>query len=435
MRTNGDDRITYSNGNGHAYKSPAEIEKEIQATRIRMEHTLQAIKNDLSPGQIVDQALHYFKDGKVGEVAGSLVQGVGRGASTAASSVGLMVKQNPLPAALIGAGLVWMAANSWKAKHPSAPKMHGLGESDIAPVGMGYGESASLGSFNEGEGEYGSSISSVSTDTSYSTSSMGSTGSMQGVGSHEHGRMHGVKSKLSGAASSVKGVPHAMKHRGQAVKTRASHLTQSASERARIARERGVVQARRAKDGVQRTYDENPLVLGAVAVGVGALLGVLVPLSSRENMILGKKRDDLVRKADELGAKTLEKAKGVVDQGVEKLKQNVQSVGNVTDVQGQAQGTSGSSSFESSLAPTTGGMYGSTAYGTSSVNPTVETSTTTMISTTAQAAPLPIPEDDLSGSTQGPVGEEGPQSDFTREREVGGMEPSSIPPKGRGPGF
>lgn len=358
MRTNGEHRITYPNGNGHHVKSPAEIEREIDATRMRMEQTIQAIKNDLTPGQLVDHAFHYFKDGKVGEVAGNVASSVGRSASNAASSIGRTAKSYPLQTGLVGAGLIWLAASTYKSKHQQS--VGGVTAIE-PPMEAGIYGPGTYGSVDEG------------------------------------GRLQGAKSRIKGAASSVKGRTSAAKARASnathGAAERARHMSHGAAERARIARERSVAGARRAKDGAQRTFDERPLVVGLAAIGVGALLGALVPLSSRENQVLGRRRDDLMKKADELGAKTLDKAKSVVDQGVSKVKSSMESSAGIVD----------GGSLQAEQSQTTGEMMGSTAYGTSSTNPII------------------------GGATSEP-----------REREVGGVGgivPSDLPDKDRGPGF
>ncbi|SHH02435.1 DUF883 family protein [Cognatishimia maritima] len=49
-----------------------------------------------------------------------------------------------------------------------------------------------------------------------------------------------------------------------------------------------------------RTYfHQNPLAVGAIAVGMGALIGALLPSTRREDEILGAHRDALVQKAEE----------------------------------------------------------------------------------------------------------------------------------------
>ena len=47
----------------HENRDPREIEQELEATRARMNRTLNEIEDRLSPGQLVDQAMSYFKNG------------------------------------------------------------------------------------------------------------------------------------------------------------------------------------------------------------------------------------------------------------------------------------------------------------------------------------------------------------------------------------
>jgi hypothetical protein len=53
-------------------KSAAEIEREVQQSRAEVEHTLDAIQARLSPGQLLDQAVGYFREGRGVEFARNL---------------------------------------------------------------------------------------------------------------------------------------------------------------------------------------------------------------------------------------------------------------------------------------------------------------------------------------------------------------------------
>ncbi|HTN62298.1 MAG TPA: DUF3618 domain-containing protein [Devosia sp.] len=77
------------------HKSAAELEREIQAQRNRMESTIDQIQERLSPGQLVDELLSYGKN----HGGGDFVANLGRSATS-----------NPLPVALVGIGLAWLMA-------------------------------------------------------------------------------------------------------------------------------------------------------------------------------------------------------------------------------------------------------------------------------------------------------------------------------------
>jgi hypothetical protein len=78
-------------------KSSAELEREVRQQRADVERTLDAIQDRLSPGQLVDEAMNYLREGSGGEFFRNL---------------GTSVKQNPVPIVLIGVGVAWMMASS-----------------------------------------------------------------------------------------------------------------------------------------------------------------------------------------------------------------------------------------------------------------------------------------------------------------------------------
>ena len=70
--------------------SARQIEREVEATRANLEETVEALKDKLSLGQIVDEAARYFDD---------------TGGSRLVSNLGAQVRDNPLPLLLVGVGL------------------------------------------------------------------------------------------------------------------------------------------------------------------------------------------------------------------------------------------------------------------------------------------------------------------------------------------
>jgi Protein of unknown function (DUF3618) len=65
-------------------KSATEIEREVQQSRAEVEQTLDAIQARLSPGQLLDQAVDYLREGRGVEFARNL---------------GDSITQNPIPLA------------------------------------------------------------------------------------------------------------------------------------------------------------------------------------------------------------------------------------------------------------------------------------------------------------------------------------------------
>ena len=84
-------------GTDSASKSPQEVEREVQQSRADVEETLEAIQERLSPGQMFEQVVDYMRSSNGGDFLRNL---------------GTVVRDNPVPVALVGTGLVWLMLSS-----------------------------------------------------------------------------------------------------------------------------------------------------------------------------------------------------------------------------------------------------------------------------------------------------------------------------------
>jgi hypothetical protein len=73
------------------------IERDLARTRARLDATIDALQEKLSPGQMVDQAVSYLKDTGGGEFGRNLM---------------VSVRDNPIPVALVGIGLAWLMVSN-----------------------------------------------------------------------------------------------------------------------------------------------------------------------------------------------------------------------------------------------------------------------------------------------------------------------------------
>jgi len=76
----------------------------------------------------------------------------------------------------------------------------------------------------------------------------------------------------------------------------ASRAREYASDAADTVRSRG----RRAKNQMQRAMEQNPLLVGAGALLVGAAFGLAIPETERENELMGEARDKVVDRAQDM---------------------------------------------------------------------------------------------------------------------------------------
>jgi ElaB/YqjD/DUF883 family membrane-anchored ribosome-binding protein len=274
-------------------RRPEEIEDDLNRTRAQVSSTIDAIQNKLTPGQMMDQAFAYART--------SLPADFG-------TNLGNTVRDNPVPAALVGVGLAWLMMSGQQSDGRARSRRNIYNSRDLAgrDPALAYDDS------------YG---------TAYSSD-------MQDGASHE-GKMHRAASAISEKSSDLK---DRASETGRSLMDKASELghrisdsTSSMTERARDmthqARDRmqgstGDARARagelgqrsqeqyyRAKDSFGRMLDEQPLVLGILGVAVGTLLGAALPSTRREDEMMGHTRDDLLQKAKETASQQADRVK------------------------------------------------------------------------------------------------------------------------------
>jgi len=83
-------------------------------------------------------------------------------------------------------------------------------------------------------------------------------------------------------------------------------------------------QVSRAQGFLQEQLDENPLVVGAVAIALGGVLAAAMHPTRREDQLLGETRDRLLGSAQELTQDTMQKVGRVMDEAQTSAKQEAQ---------------------------------------------------------------------------------------------------------------
>ena len=262
----------------------ARLRAEIEQTRAGMGETLDEIQQRLSPANIKEQvmeqvgeAVQSAKDtvreatiGRVEKVMENVGESMGRAGTviteTGSSVVGT-IRQNPLPAALIGlgVGMLLMNRNRGRADYPRTSYT--------------------------GEGGGSGGASSAAYDYKASAAS-------RYVARHQARPVNERAGEaIAGAVSGVR-------------ETAASAVSQT---REQVSRLGGQVQqgARRAGDQFQTHLRENPLAVGAVALALGMAVGLAVPSTQVENQYMGEARDTLVDKAQDVARGAMDKVQQV----------------------------------------------------------------------------------------------------------------------------
>jgi len=248
--------------------STAQLERETEQTRARLAETLEELKT-MTPGRVLDEVLDYAKEG-----GGDLLRGLGR-----------QVSENPIPAALIGAGLMWMMMDHGKTNGVGAPRANGDGRST--------GEA--LSSAANSAIQMGSELGTKANDAAQSVKD-----TMQSAASSINDTASSLKQK---AASAYENVTDTAARTKWAVKDAAYNVKEQAT-----ALEEGAIAATR------NAFDfckGQPLVLAGLGLAIGAALGAAIPETEAEDRLMGEAADQVKEKAQALASDQLQLAKEV----------------------------------------------------------------------------------------------------------------------------
>lgn len=267
-------------------RSASELEREVNEERARLSETIDALQEKASVGNIVDQVMR-----AIGDNGGQVSRNLGRS-----------LRDNPLPALLTGVGLVWLMAGSGRPAS-SRRDWEDFDDEDL------YGdEETYAGDYYRGDeaGAYAGSTPSSdyqARPTGYGTLSADTTG-LGDTGDEEDraGMLEraseagaGLRERASEAGAGLRERASEFRHGAQDRLSSAGGAVRGASEAAR----RRAAQTRRrmmraghdAREGLDSLIEEQPLVLGALALAVGAALGGALPRSRTEDRMFGAQSD------------------------------------------------------------------------------------------------------------------------------------------------
>ena len=247
-----------------------EIRAEIEQTREEMSETIDAIQEKLRPGNIVNEAKERVKNAtteRVRQMAGSASETAQNAMEQTRYMAGEFVegaRNNVIPAAMIGIGLAWLLVDRYRDRDRTGYRRY-----------REYDSSYRTPTYYETDDYYRS--------TSQPTYGTGYRSGYEEQGS-DYGR--GVTGEYSGSSG--------------------------AGDRAAELRNSAVRAGRRTKNQFQRLLHENPLMVGAAAVVVGAAVGMALPETEKENEWLGETRDNVIEKAQDTARDVASRAQEAV---------------------------------------------------------------------------------------------------------------------------
>jgi hypothetical protein len=252
-------------------KSSQEMQREVQESRAEVEETLEAIQERLSPGQMFEQVVDYMRSSNGSDFLRNL---------------GTMVRDNPVPVALVGTGLVWLMLSSSRSGRADDDEDDDLPES--------YGESrrrSGSRSYRESRGGRG---------LSEDAGQVGRWGESARDTAHEW---------RQGARTVARSARDRVQQLSASARDRVSETGEQLWHGARDVGDRAGYYGRQVRRGFFDTLHEQPLVLGALGLAAGAAIGAALPATEKEDEWLGDSRERLAERAKEVGREQVERAR------------------------------------------------------------------------------------------------------------------------------
>jgi len=267
------------------------IEAELNQSRTKLSDTLDALGNKLSPDQIAS------------EVAGMAKEQ----ARKVASGVSRQVRENPVPLLLIGAGVALLAYNNRRSLGISSDDW----SSDRKYRSIEEARWATPRLPNETDDAYNDRV-----HDAYA----GALGLKQKAGE----ALSEFKSRVLSAVESAKVAAADARDRiASAVSDGAHYVSDKATDSARYISHKASDSAHyvgrkasQAKHATEDAYEENPLAIGAMLLGVGALIGFFTPLSQTEREGLRGVADKAARAGADLADRGVRMVENRVDGAV-----------------------------------------------------------------------------------------------------------------------
>ncbi|XDA99109.1 DUF3618 domain-containing protein [Sulfitobacter sp. LCG007] len=374
-------------------RSPEQIEREIEAERAGLSSTLDELQDRFSVDQIARQFTEQLR-----------VHGADFGRSVTET-----VKRNPMALGLTAVGIAWMVFGNNSRSSASAESgstayrggRRGMSSypltdrhSEARRIAGRAGEAADhsndpfwasrLDSDEWGEdfyddefdADYEGSSRSIKDRAHDAADSAGSAARRAGrsVSGSASSAMDTLKDAGRNARRSVRNAASTTSRRATELSRRLSAGTEAMSEEARervLAARRSAVEARdaawemsrRSRERAADIYDEQPLVIGALAVAAGAALGAGLPRSKTEDHYMGAHSDRLFEEAERIyeeerrkltevakaattearnvasdaKAKAESEASGLVDKAVETAESSAKRVANAASSEAEKQ--------------------------------------------------------------------------------------------------
>ncbi|MHC8305799.1 DUF3618 domain-containing protein [Pseudomonas sp. PB3P13] len=285
-------------------KSPEDIEREIDAQRESIGNIVDALESKFTPGQMFDQAM-------------GMMQNNG---TTFLTNLGTSVRNNPVPAVVTSVGLLWLMMS--QNRPPAARHVYRTGPDQDRMGQWADGLSDGVDSARDRMHQTADSL---------------------------KGGYQSVKDKAAHLADNLSSATDSLSHTAHDVSDRISHTAHDVSDRvARSTQQMGTQ--------FNQLLRDQPLVVAAAGIALGALLGAALPSTRTEQRYMGKTSADLADKVKQQAREGMEVVRDTVTKTTDHSDTNADKTANTSNTNTNAQPGTQSSRPGGSSADLSGGL-------------------------------------------------------------------------------
>jgi ElaB/YqjD/DUF883 family membrane-anchored ribosome-binding protein len=205
-----------------------------------------------------------------------------------ANNLGRSVKENPVPALLTAVGIAWMVASSNRPK-PSMADAYDERDTPTEFNAVDFDDP----SYDDDAGDYKEGL----TDKAQRLKAS-AEGTLSEAGQRVKSAAERARQKLAGTKDTVSG---------------GLRRTSSTAQ----------VQTQRVREGFNSLLTEQPLLLGALGIAVGAAIGAALPATEQEDRLFGSARDKALSEVKQRGTETYEQVRDKANAVGEEAKQSI----------------------------------------------------------------------------------------------------------------
>ncbi|HEY8613011.1 MAG TPA: DUF3618 domain-containing protein [Roseomonas sp.] len=298
-------------------KSSGQIETEVEQTRANVSGTLDALRGKLAPGQLMDQVVDQVTD-----------YARGSGGAEFARNLGASIRDNPLPVALIGAGIAWLllskngsGGHASSSASASSPKL-------LPPPDSGSYSGAYVGSMpvsGSGSGRTGTARARISDMVESTQERAGqAAGAASDAMSRATSAVGDAASRVAAAGSDLaSSVSDAAGRAAQGLGSLGQQAVGAVGEGLGTARSRASSTTRGASGSFEHLAEAQPLLFGALGLALGAALGAVLPRTQTEDRLLGEARDTVADRVEDAAREGYESVRAAAGEQLERVQESV----------------------------------------------------------------------------------------------------------------